>query len=138
MWKPKDILGPETILITREQIVRYAGASGDYNPIHYDEEQARRFGLPGVIAHGMLNMGLAARFLETQSPPGARFQRYTVRFRQMVRPNQRLIISGIVKSVQNEGDIFHAAIDVVMQIENGDAVITGQAVMTVPIKTAKS
>ena len=48
-----------TVHLTRESLVRYAGASGDFNPIHYRDDVAERVGLPGVLAHGMLTMGLA-------------------------------------------------------------------------------
>lgn len=54
-----DMLVERTLHITRETLVRYAGASGDVNPIHYRDDVARAAGLPGVIAHGMLTMGLA-------------------------------------------------------------------------------
>lgn len=47
--------------VTRETLVRYAGASGDFNPIHYSTHQAERLGLPGVIAHGMLTLAIALR-----------------------------------------------------------------------------
>ena len=54
-------LETQTFTITRADLVRYAGASGDHNPIHQDEQVARSVGLPGVIAHGMYTMALAAR-----------------------------------------------------------------------------
>jgi acyl dehydratase len=54
-------LETKTYTVTRADLVRYAQASGDHNPIHQDEEVARRVGLPGVIAHGMYTMALAAR-----------------------------------------------------------------------------
>ena len=54
-------LAPQTYTITRADLVRYAAASGDHNPIHQDEDVARSVGLPGVIAHGMYTMALAAR-----------------------------------------------------------------------------
>ncbi|MFC6288073.1 MaoC/PaaZ C-terminal domain-containing protein [Nocardioides sp. GCM10027113] len=54
-------LPTRTFTVTREDLVRYAGASGDHNPIHQDEQVARSVGLPGVIAHGMFTMALAAR-----------------------------------------------------------------------------
>ena len=61
-------LDPQTFTITRADLVRYAAASGDPNPIHQDEEVARSVGLPGVIAHGMLTMALAARAVATWFP----------------------------------------------------------------------
>ena len=61
-------LDPQTYTITRADLVRYAEASGDHNPIHQDEEVARSVGLPGVIAHGMYTMALAARAVATWFP----------------------------------------------------------------------
>jgi acyl dehydratase len=61
-------LPTQTFTITRADLVRYAAASGDPNPIHQDEEVARSVGLPGVIAHGMYTMALAARAVETWFP----------------------------------------------------------------------
>jgi acyl dehydratase len=54
-----DELGRETYNLTRDSLVRYAGASGDFNPIHYRDDVATSVGLEGVLAHGMLTMGLA-------------------------------------------------------------------------------
>jgi acyl dehydratase len=61
-------LDTQTYTITRADLVRYAEASGDHNPIHQDEEVARSVGLPGVIAHGMYTMALAARAVATWFP----------------------------------------------------------------------
>jgi len=57
------VLPPLTVQVTRAQLVRYAGASGDYNAIHWNERTALAVGLPGVIAHGMLTMALAGRIV---------------------------------------------------------------------------
>jgi acyl dehydratase len=70
------------VTFTEEQIAAYAEASGDRNPIHLDVEFARSVGLPGVIAHGMLQMGLLAR---VAGEPG-RLRRLSCRFSGMVRP----------------------------------------------------
>ena len=59
---------PRSFRVTRADLVAYAGASGDHNPIHQDEEVARSVGLPGVIAHGMYTMALAARALSDWYP----------------------------------------------------------------------
>ncbi|MBB6627303.1 MaoC family dehydratase N-terminal domain-containing protein [Nocardioides sp. KIGAM211] len=61
-------LAPQTFTITRADLVAYAAASGDQNPIHQDEDVARSVGLPGVIAHGMYTMALAARAVATWFP----------------------------------------------------------------------
>jgi acyl dehydratase len=57
-------LEPRTFRVTRDDLVAYAAASGDHNPIHQDDEVARSVGLPGVIAHGMFTLALAARYVE--------------------------------------------------------------------------
>lgn len=62
---PGDELAPQTFRITRADLVAYAAASGDPNPIHQDDETALSVGLPGVIAHGMLTMALAGRAVAT-------------------------------------------------------------------------
>ena len=61
-------LPTQTYTVTRADLVAYAAASGDHNPIHQDEEVARSVGLPGVIAHGMYTMALAARAVSTWFP----------------------------------------------------------------------
>jgi acyl dehydratase len=70
------------ITFSQAQVDAYAAASGDRNPIHIDEDFARSVGLPGTIAHGMLQMGLLAR---VAGPPG-RLRRLSCRFSGMVRP----------------------------------------------------
>jgi acyl dehydratase len=78
------------VTFTREQVAAYAEASGDHNPIHLDDDFARSVGLPGVIAHGMLQMGLAAR---VAGEPG-RLRRITCRFSGMVRPGDTVTYRG--------------------------------------------
>jgi acyl dehydratase len=79
-----DQLPGLSVTITRETLVRYAGASGDFNIIHWNERVATSVGLPNVIAHGMLTMGLAARVVtEWLGDPGAVVE-YGVRFTRPV------------------------------------------------------
>jgi acyl dehydratase len=56
-----DVVAEQTYHLTRDNLVRYAGASGDFNPIHYRDDFAQSVGLPGVLAHGMLTMGFAVQ-----------------------------------------------------------------------------
>jgi len=130
MWTPGQTLGPYTHSITREELVRYAGASGDFNPIHYDDERAREFGLPGVIAHGMLNMGLIARYLGEAAPPGARFEEYRVRFRAMVRPKDQIVVTGRVLDVETDRGRCRATVEVSLTTGDGVTAVSGQAVMS--------
>lgn len=79
-----DVVAERTVHLTRDSLVRYAGASGDFNDIHYRDDVAERVGLPGVLAHGMLTMGLAASpVLEWLGDP-ARLLSYTSRFTKPV------------------------------------------------------
>ena len=81
-------LPAQSFPVTRETLVRYAGASGDFNPIHWNEKFAREVGLPDVIAHGMFTMASAARVVtDWAGDPGAVVE-YGVRFtRPVVVPN---------------------------------------------------
>jgi acyl dehydratase len=73
-----------TVRFTRERLVRYAGASTDFNPIHYSDHYATQAGLPGVIAHGMLTMGTALRVVTDWVGDPARIRSYGVRFTKPV------------------------------------------------------
>jgi acyl dehydratase len=82
--------------ITKLQLVKYAGASGDYNLIHTDDETARTVGLEGVIAHGMLSMAFLGEYLCWLAGPES-VRRLSVRFNEMVRPGDTLTCRGRVK-----------------------------------------
>ena len=79
-----DIVAEQTYQLTRDSLVRYAGASGDFNPIHYRDDIATGVGLPGVLAHGMLTMGFAVQpVVDWLGDPG-RIVEYQVRFTRPV------------------------------------------------------
>jgi acyl dehydratase len=94
--------------VTRSDLIRYAGASGDTNPIHWSDRVATAAGLPGVIAHGMLTMALAGRLLtEWIGDPGAIVE-LAVRFaRPVVVPDDdvgvAVTVSGVVSDVRDDG-----------------------------------
>ena len=75
-----DELPPLSLRVTRADLVRYAGASGDFNPIHWSDRVAGSVGLPGVIAHGMLTMALAGRLVTQWAGDPAGVRSYGVRF----------------------------------------------------------
>lgn len=75
-----DVVATRTIHLDRGSLVRYAGASGDFNPIHYRDDVAASVGLPGVLAHGMLTMGLAVQPLSDFLGTRGRIADYGVRF----------------------------------------------------------
>jgi len=121
--------------ITQEQLRRYAEASGDFNPIHLDEQAAHRVGLDGVIAHGMLSMAFLGQFVNQQIAgiPGARLERLRVRFMDMVRLGDTLTCHGVVKSKTIDDDLSASVtLECWAQNQKGDRVTAGEAVVVVP------
>jgi acyl dehydratase len=113
--------------LTRTQIVQYAGASGDYNPLHTDEPFARDVaGYPGVFAHGMLTMGMTARVL-TDWAGDSRLLTYGVRFTAQVWPGDTLTTTATIREVTEHDGAPVALIDVVTTNQDGTPVITGTA-----------
>ncbi len=121
--------------ITQEQLRRYADASGDHNPIHLDEEAARRVGLDSVIAHGMLSMAFLGQFIEQQMAdiPDALLARLKVRFAGMVRLGDTLTCRGTIKERQAEPD-GRESVTVECWVENqrAEKVTLGEAVLSLP------
>ncbi len=113
--------------ITKVQLLKYAGASGDHNLIHTDLETARAVGLPGIIAHGMLSMGFLGQFLVgLAGPEGVR--RLRVRFNAIVRPGDVLTCRGTVTSVQEpSGGKRVVALEVWAENQRGERVTMGEA-----------
>jgi len=103
-------LPEQTYAVTRADLVRYAGASGDFNPIHWNDRVATEVGLPGVIAHGMLTMALAARAVTSWTGDPAALVEYHVRFgRPVVVPDDgagaRVSVRGKVGAVGEDGRV---------------------------------
>lgn len=91
-----DEIPERSVVVDRAQLVQYAGASGDFNPIHWNPEFAQMVGLPGVIAHGMFTMALVARAVgEWAGDPGA-VKRISVQFRREVLPEEKVVAKGRV------------------------------------------
>jgi acyl dehydratase len=78
---------------------RYAGASGDFNPIHIDEEFARAVGLPGRILHGLWTMAQVARAQTDAAGGPEHLKRLSVQFRGMGLPEQEVVVTGVVREV---------------------------------------
>jgi len=79
-----DVIGSRTFTFTRDSLVKYAGASGDFNPIHYRDDFAQSVGLDGVLAHGMLTMGAAVQVAIDWAGDAGRIADYGVRFTKPV------------------------------------------------------
>jgi acyl dehydratase len=96
-----DVLPERTYPLTRDRLVRYAGASGDFNPIHWNQRFALSVGLPDVIAHGMLTMATAARLVTEWAGDAAAVVEYGVRFTKPVVVadddlGAALVVTGVV------------------------------------------
>ena len=114
--------------LTRTQIVMYAGASGDYNPLHSDEMYTTQSaGYPSVFAHGMLSMGATGRVLTDWFGPD-RLLRYAVRFVNQVWPGDTLTATATVEAIRedDDGPVVDLAVSTVNQ--DGKPVVTGTAI----------
>lgn len=113
--------------LTRTRIVQYAGASGDYNPVHTDELFAREAaGFPTVFAHGMLTMGMTGRVL-TDWVGAGRLTAYGVRFVGQVWPGDTLTATATVESIREDGGESLADFSVVTRNQRDEVVLTGTA-----------
>ena len=124
--------------ITQEQLRHYSEASGDFNPIHLDEQAAQQVGLEGVIAHGMLSMAFLGQFVEQQiaNIPGARIEHLKVRFLNMVRLGDTLTCHGKVKARTTYEDLHQSiALKCWAQNQKGYKVTTGEAVVIIPAES---
>lgn len=105
-----DVLDAVDARVTRADLVRYAGASGDFNPIHWDEATATAVGLPGVIAHGMLTMALAGRALTDWAGDPSSVVDYSVKFvKPLVVPagseGAALVVTGRVSELLPDAQV---------------------------------
>jgi acyl dehydratase len=116
--------------VNRSHIVKYAGASGDFNPLHHDDTFAQKAGYPTVFAHGMLSMGLTGKML-TDWLGAANLKKYGVRFTRQVFPGDTLTAKGEVTEVQEEGGKQLVTVRVVTVNQNGESVVEGQAVAAI-------
>jgi acyl dehydratase len=112
------------VTFTREQIAAYAEASGDQNPIHLDDGFARSVGLPGVIAHGMLQMGILATVAAEAVGGREHLRRMSVRFAGMVEPGDTVMFSA---TPDGEGKLELSALN-----QRGEAVLTKASAQIAP------
>jgi acyl dehydratase len=115
-----------TVRFTRETLVRYAGASTDFNPIHYSSFYAEQVGLPGVIGHGMLTMGTALRVVTDWLGDPSRVRCYFVRFTMpVVVPDDadgtELVFGAVVEAVDD------ALVTIAIEAVSGDVKVLGAA-----------
>jgi acyl dehydratase len=113
--------------LSRTQIVQYAGASGDYNPLHSDEVYTTQVaGYPSVFAHGMLTMGLTSKMLTNYVGPG-RLKKFGVRFTNQVWPGDTLEATATVEAIRDEDGVKVVDLKLSTTNQDGKEVVTGSA-----------
>ncbi len=117
--------------ITRQMLVRYAGASGDFNPMHYDDEFARSAGFPSVFSQGMHQAGLLGTFVSEWLGP-ANVRRFHVRFREQVWPGDKLTCTGRVVEIRPSDEGPLAVVELTCDREGGGTAISGTATYLAP------
>ena len=123
---PTATVGP----MTRTDFVRYAGAGGDFHPLHHDEVYAREAGLPGVFGMGMLHAGILGNHLARWVGPD-NIRRFSIRFTGQVWPGDLLTITGRVERVEDDGDVRLAHLVMAVTRQTGEPAITGTAIVRV-------
>ena len=120
-----DIVAERWVHLSRESLVRYAGASGDFNPIHYRDDVAAAVGLPGVLAHGMLTMGLAVESIVPWLGDVGRILEYGVRFTRpvVVAPEA----GAQLKIVAKIGAIDDETARIDLTVSHGETTVLGKA-----------
>ena len=133
-------IGSTTIDITRQDLVRYAGASGDLNPIHWNQAFAEGVGLPGVIAHGMFTMGAVVQLVTDWVGDPASVIDYQTRFTKPVvvedttgqpgEPGAVVEVTGVVGAIDTERS--PARIDLTVTFAGQKVLVKAQAVVKLP------
>ena len=131
-----DVVATATFPLTRDSLVRYAGASGDFNPIHYRDDVAVSVGLPGVLAHGMLTMGLAVQPVVDWAGDPGRIVDYQVRFTRpvLVSAEDGATVTVTAKVGVLSSDAGTARID--LTVTNNDVTVLGKAQVLVNLAPA--
>lgn len=126
-----DVAPARSHTLTRTDLVRYAGASGDYNPMHHDDVQAKEAGLPSVFGHGMFSAGVLASALTDYVGIG-RLTRYKVRFAKQTWPGDVLTATITVTGKRSEDDRHLVDLDCQLANDKGVAVVIGEATADLP------
>jgi acyl dehydratase len=117
--------------ISRHTLALYCGASGDHNPIHFDSDFARRFGMPDVFAHGMLSMAYLAQLL-THWVPQERIRQWGVRFVAITPVHAKIICTGkVVEKFEAEGET-RVRLEINAHTDAGLHTLAGDAVIALP------
>ncbi|MCM3756275.1 MaoC family dehydratase N-terminal domain-containing protein [Sporosarcina aquimarina] len=119
--------------VTHEQLVQYAQASGDLNPLHTDDAFAKSIGMDGVIAHGMLIMGFLGQYVQELAGTEAIVSKFNMRFGAMTKPGDAITCSGVVKQLTEIDGNRLAELELIAEKAPGERVGTGSATLTCKI-----
>ena len=119
--------------LTRTDLVMYAGASGDFNPMHTDEVAAKEAGLPGVFGHGMFTAGILGKAL-TDFVGVGNLREYKVRFTKQTWPGEKLTTQVSVKKKYEQHGEHRVDLECAVLNEDGEAKISGVAVAALPTR----
>lgn len=120
-----QVVAERDVHLTRESLVRYAGASGDFNPIHFRDDVAARVGLPGVLAHGMLTMGLSVETIVPWLGDAGRIREYGVRFTRPVVVDAET--GADVRVIATVGQIDDETLRIDLTVTHADTTVLGKA-----------
>ena len=121
-------------VLTRTDLVTYAGASGDYNPMHHDEVKATQAGQPSVFGHGMFSMGFLGTAITDYVGIG-NVRRFQVRFAKQTWPDEELRTVVVVTGKRTEGTDHLIDLDVRLQNADGEEKVVGEATAVVPTRS---
>jgi len=113
--------------LTRSDLVMYAGASGDFNPMHHDEVAAQAAGLPSVFGHGMLSMGILGKAI-TDFVGIGNLKSYKVRFTKQTWPDEELTSKVVVTAKDHADGAKLVTLEVSLANQNGELKVQGEAV----------
>lgn len=128
-----DIVAEATYALSRDSLVRYAGASADFNPIHYRDDVAVSVGLPGVLAHGMLTMGLAVQPVVEWLGSSGWVSDYQVRFTRPVLVDP--VDGATVTVVAKVGSVEESAARIDLTVTFNDETVLGKAQVHVQMRS---
>lgn len=115
--------------ITKVQLAQYAGASGDFNPLHLDDAFAKKIGMDGVIAHGMLVMGFLGEYVMHIAAQQAIVVNFKMRFGKMTVPGDKITCSGVVERVYEGEGKQYIALNVTASKNSEEVVGSGLAIL---------
>ena len=127
-------IGPLKISPDRQQLVKFAAGSGDFNPLHFDESFAKNMGMPEPIVHGRFKYAIVGRLVNEWIGTKGRLKKFGVSYRGMDMPNKEITAKGVVTAVRQENGENIVELDVWTEDASGKKTTPGTAVVSLPSK----